>query len=441
MLRKMNPLFMQGLTFTQKISYFFSVIVYADGMQRLVFYLAPVVYFLFGILPVKVDNSELLIRLVPYMVLTIGSFELLSRGTGYILISERYNMTRFWTYVMATSGYFAKKPLKFNVTPKGVGDVPFKTYAPQLILAIVSVVALVWALVARHHGWIDYNDGGGFSTAFLVNGLWVGWNLYFALYVVHHSVQSKQLRADYRFEQRLPTNVRAIVDGQPVGEPIPATTEDINSSGVSFRCTCKFDKGTLLELPLNLTGSTIMARGIVTHRTETPSRYGTVYSHGLSFLDMPLEARDAIELHSAHHAIPLSRQQFRQSIDLIENAVQRFTNPRQGRRTSVGLPALVSAVTDDGEMEMGMGLLEDESSRGVRLILENPIEPGTVMRWDVPGTTIAGRGTVVFSRAMESPLRVSFVVGVQRLDEPRDRFATVRRWVTREVPAPGIAGR
>ena len=433
-LRKMNPLFVAGLTWQQRVSYLSSVMVYLDGIQRLVFYLAPVMFFLFGILPIQVDNHALLVRLVPYMILTVASFELLSRGTGYILISERYNMTRFWTYILATSGYFAKKPLKFNVTPKGVGDVPFKTYAPQLILAIVSVTAFLWALVARHFGWVEYHDGGGVSTAFVVNGIWVGWNLYFALYVVQHSIRSKQLRADYRFAQRLPTRVQAVIDGELAGEAVAATTEDINSSGLSFRCTCQFDEGTLVEIPLHLAESSVIARGLVTHRTSKESKYGMVYSHGVVFQDMPLETRDAIELHSAHHAIPQSRQRYRQSIDVVENAVQRFTNPREGRRRVVALPALVSATTPEGDTELGMGLLEEESRSGVRLILENPIEPGTTMRWDVPGTTVSGRGVVVFSRAVESPLRVSFVVGVQRLAEPSGRFSTLRRWVTREAP-------
>lgn len=428
-LRKMNPLFQKGLTWQQRVAYFSSVIVYIDGIQRLIFYIAPVLFFLFGVLPVQVDNRELLLRLVPYLIFTIGSFELMSRGTGYILISERYNMTRFWTYVMATSGYFARKPLKFNVTPKGVGDVPFKTYAPQAILAGLSIFAFVWALVARHFGWIDYRDGGGVSTAFVANGLWVAWNLYFALYVVRHSIRSKQMRADYRFAERLPTCVRALVDGAPTGEAIAATTEDINSSGLSFRCTCEFPAGTRLEIPLHLSSGLIVAQGVVTHRTPTKTAYGTVYQHGVLFDDMPLEMRDVIELHSAHHAIPLSRQQYRQSIPVLQNVVERFVNPREGRRRIVALPALVAATVEGGELDLGIGLLEEESVGGVRLILENPIEPGTTMRWEVPGTTIAGQGTVVFSRSVESPMRVSFVVGVQRLQQPIDRLSMLRRWI------------
>jgi cellulose synthase (UDP-forming) len=438
-LRKMNPLFRKGLTWQQRIAYLSSVIVYVDGIQRLIFYLAPVMFFLFGILPVQVENRELLIRLVPYMLLTIGSFELLARGTGYILISERYNMTRFWTYVVATSGYFAKKPLKFNVTPKGASDVPFKTYAPQAILAAVSIVALVWALVARHYGWIEYHDGGGLSTAFVVNGIWVAWNLYFAVYVVRHSIRSKQLRADYRFAERLPTHVRPLVDGIPVGEPVTATTEDINASGLSFRCTGEFPEGTRLEIPLPLASGTLITRGVVTHATPKRTTYGVVFQHGVAFEDMPLETRDAIELHSAHHAIPRSRQQYRQSLPVLTNVVERFVNLREDRRTVVALPALI-ATGEEGETDLGMGLLEEESRGGARLIVENPIDPGTLMRWEVPGTTIAGKGTVVFSRALESPLRVSFVVGVQRVVEPAERFSAFRRWITpaRAAATPAV---
>jgi cellulose synthase (UDP-forming) len=430
-MRKMNPLLIPGLTWQQRLSYFSALMIYIDAVQRLIFYLAPVTFFLTGWLPVSVSNSAFLIRLVPFMFLRIGAFEMLARGTGYLLISERYNMARMWTYVMALSGFFAKKPLKFNVTPKGAGDVPFKTYAPQLYLSVLSIVAIVWALIARHNGWINYGSlTGAWSAAFFVNAIWLGWNLYFALYVVRHSLSSKQQRADYRFAQRLPTRVRVIVDGMPKGEGVPATTEDINSSGLSFRSTCNFAPGTILEVPLPLASGTISTRGEVTHVTPTQTAYGTVHQHGVVFQDLPLESRDAIELHSAHHAIPVARQRFRQSLPILENVVERFINPREGHRRTVALPALTVSTSDDGDTDLGIGLLEEESQGGARFILDNPLEPGTDIRWEVPGTTIAGRGTVVFSRSVESPLRASFVVGVERAREPSTRFAAFRRWVT-----------
>ncbi len=441
-MRKMNPLFIPGLTWRQRLSYFSALMIYIDAVQRLVFYLAPVVFFLTGWLPVAVSNSAFLVRLVPFMFLRIGAFELLARGTGYLLIAERYNMTRMWTYVMALSGYFAKKPLKFNVTPKGAGDVPFRTYAPQFYLSVLSVVAFVWALIARHYGWINYGSvTGAWSAAFFVNAIWLGWNLYFALYVVRHSIQSKQLRADYRFAQRVPTRVRVVVDGVPAGDAMPATTEDINATGLSFRSTREYPVGTLVEVPLQLASGTITPRGEVTHVTPTPTKYGTVFHHGVVFQDLPLATRDAIELHSAHHAIPAARQRFRQSLPLLDNMVERFVNPRQGERRRVALPALTSMAGEDGEGDtaLGIGLLEEESDGGARFILDDPVEPGTMMRWEVPGTSIAGTGRVVFSRSIESPLRASFVVGVERENADTSRFAALRRWVTPAKAASSVA--
>ena len=433
-MRKLNPLLLPGLTWRQRVAYFSALIVYLDAIQRLVFYVAPIVFFLTGWLPVWADNREFLIRLVPFMLLRITAFELLARGTGYMLIAERYNMTRFWTYLRAIGGFFARKPLRFNVTPKGAGDVPFKTYAPQFWLALLSVLSIIWAFTARYYGWVDYNDGDArFSAAFLVNGIWVLWNLYFAVDVVQHSIRSRQMRADHRFTQQIPTRVRAILGDAFGGDAVPATTQDINSSGLSFRCTCQFPRDTLVEIPLRLSAGEIMTYAIITHVTPVPSQHGTVYQHGVVFQEMPIATRDAIELHSAHHAIPHARQQFRQSIPLVENvenAVERLWNPRGERRIPVGLPALIGTSTEEsGDVDLGMGLLEEWSETDARFVLDMPLEPGTRLRWDVPGTSISGRGSVAFTRAVESPLRASFVVVVRRDGRTAPRLTAVQRWL------------
>lgn len=124
-LRKMNPLRYPGLNWKQRMQYFTSCIDYLDGLQKAVFYLAPIIFFLTGWLPVSVDDMEFLLRLAPYMLLTVLSFELLSRGTGWIVLSERFGMARFFTYILALAGFFRRKPIRFAVTPKGVTDVPF----------------------------------------------------------------------------------------------------------------------------------------------------------------------------------------------------------------------------------------------------------------------------------------------------------------------------
>ena len=429
-LRKINPLRYPGLTLMQRIQYFASTFGYLDGLQKLIFYLSPIVYFLFGALPVRVTDQQLLIRLVPFMLLTITSFELLSRGTGWILISERYNMTKFFTYILAITGYFTKRPLKFQVTPKGQGDVPFNTYAPQLTLAVLSGFSLVWATLAYRNGWIDYHVVGWSSAAFWFNGGWALWNLYFAAFVVRQSLESKQLRHDHRFIETLPVTLRVLGGGSD-GATHVAMTQELNASGLSVRGMFTLEKDARVEVPLRLTTGDFVVRGEVKRVTERKTQYGRVFEYGIQFEGMSLEDRDAIELHCTQHSVPFWRTRYRQSVPVFAHAFERLSEMRFGKRRIVQLPAIVRLCPpNEAHCDLGIGLLEEVSDSGARLMLENPVEPGSKIMYDVPGTDLTGTGTVVFNRAFESPANVRFAVGVQRdrSTSPKLFWPTSWRW-------------
>ena len=421
-LRKMNPLTYPGLTWKQRVQYFASCTDYLDGLLKLVFYLSPALFFFTGWLPVSVEDGAFLVRLIPYMALTWLAFELLSRGTGWLFLSERYGMTRFFTYILSLAGFFRRKPVKFAVTPKGVADVPFSTYAPQLVLAIVLVSSLVWAAIASHFGWIRYAEGWG-SAAIWLNGAWVLWNLYFALSVVHASMQSKQMRHDHRFVESLPVHIAILgPDGTAVATQL-ATTQDLNTLGTSVRATSRIEPGTRVRIPLRLSTGEFAVDGEVVRVDDRQSRVVGYHAHGIQFVDLPVSTRDAIELHCAHHSVPLWRSRYRQSMPVFAHAMERLSDIRAGRRSAVQLPVVVRLCPPDGApCELDMGMLEELSDEGARLVLESPLEPGTRVTYDVPGTPIAGRGVVMFNRAFESPTNVRFAVGIQRMRENDQRW-------------------
>jgi cellulose synthase (UDP-forming) len=424
-LRKKNPLRYPGLSVGQRVQYFTSCTDYLDGVQKLVFYLAPIVFFLTGWLPVNVNDRQFLIRLIPYMVLTLTSFELLSRGTGWLIHSERYGMTRFFTYILALGGFFRNKPVKFAVTPKSVTDVPFRTYAPQLALAALSVASLVWAGVAAHFGWIRYARGAS-SAAIWVNGLWLLWNLYFALSVVRQSIGSRQQRHDYRFVESLPMELEVVGAPQPVR--LAAMTQDLNPTGLSFRATYKLEPGTRVRVPLRLGDGEYAAEVSIVRVNERRTRFGPMFVHGGQFVDLPIATRDAIELHCTHHAVPLWRKRYRESMPLFAHAFERLSDLRIGRRREVRLPVAVRVCSpDSADCELGLGLLEEMSDSGARLVLDSPVEPGAQVSWDVPGSDLAGRGVAVFNRAFESMTNVRFAVGVRRDRAPRRSIAFLWR--------------
>ena len=428
-LRKLNPLFYPGLTIPQRLAYLSSTATYLDGIQKLIFYLAPVVFFLTGWLPVNVTNAQLVTRLVPYVLLTIISFEMLSRGTGWILISERYNMAKFWTYIRACGGFFAKKPLKFNVTPKGTGDVPFETYAPQLFLLILSVASLIWATLAYTYGWVNYHAAGWSSLAFWLNGFWIAWNIYFAGFVVLQSRSSRQQRIDHRFIDAFPITVDATDKEGREYKELLALTQDLNPSGMAFRASFALPKEARIRIALPLAQGTFDVSGRVMHVEKSYTGNNAIYTHGVQFDNLPIDTMDAIELHCTHHSVPMWRMKYRQSLNLFNKAVELVANIRGERRFFVQLPARVVIEGEEGESPTeGLALLEDVSARGARLLMEVPVPPNRLVTFDVPGTTFSGNGRVVFNRSLESPMKVRFVVGLGRqARESRFRVWT-REW-------------
>jgi cellulose synthase (UDP-forming) len=408
-LRKLKPLTMRGLTLAQRINYFAGTATYFEGWQKLIFYLMPLFFFFTGVLPVNVDEREFIVRLVPYLILSIATFELLSRGTGYLLLSERFTMVRFFTYSVAALSIFSSKPLKFNVTPKGRTGVPFRTFAPQLVLFVLSALAPIFATVAFYRGWVNYSADGWDSLAFWVNTVWVLWNCYFAGYVVRHSLLMKTQRDDHRFSEQLPIRV-AIGSGSPL---LHALTSDLNPAGVGFRATKPVEVNTEVAIELPLATGPVATRGLVRYANERVTALGTIYDHGVEFVDLPVAVRDALELHCTQHALPAWRQRYRQSVDIVTLTRQAFRSMRRGRRRIVRLPALVRRHNDVSGTEDTLLILEEISSRGARLIGAAPVDPGTRIHFEVMGSDIAEQGVVRYVNAVETFMAVQYEMGVE----------------------------
>ena len=416
-LRKLKPLTRPGLTLPQRINYFAGTAAYFEGWQKAVFYLMPLFYFFTGILPVAGDEQAFLMRLIPYIILSITAFELLSRGTGYLFLSERFTMVRVWTYMLAALAVFSRKPLKFNVTPKGKSTVPRMAYVPQLGLLVLSIVAPIWATIAYTQGWIDYTAPGWDSMAFWMNGVWALWNCYFAYYVVRHVLAMKQQRDDHRFEEQIP--VRVQVDG--VRDPVSALTADLNPFGLAFRSTQRLEQGTRVTMVLPIVPRRVLTTGVIRHVQPESTRFGRVFMHGVQFDGLPMEDRDAIELYCTQHSMTMWRIRYRQSIDIMTRAAEVMNNLRGGRRRLVGLPAQVR--TESTSAAPRTVIVEDFSDAGARLISDAPIAPGTTISFEVPGGSVKGTGTVRHVQSLQTDLAVLFSIGVEFPSAKRRRWA------------------
>ena len=427
MLRKMNPLTIPGLTWKQRASYMAANLYPFDGLQKAIFYASPVVFLLTGAVPVNAAGSTLLALLLPYLALSVVAFELLSRGTGNLFISERYMMAKFFTYVVSIFALVARKPLKFNVTPKGTSDVPFRTYAPQAFVLGVSTLAVAWAPFAYANGWVNYGTTN-FTVAYIASALWAIWNISCAAYVVRMCLRMKQQRSDHRFLENLPVRFRVAIAGDPGAEEL-ASIYDLNPSGLGFRSASYYEPQTRLQLTVPLFSREIRTSATIVHVETVQTPHGRIHRHGVRFDALSMEDRDAIELHCTHHAVPMWRKRYRQSLDLFTRTGELMNNSRGTPRLGVQLAARVQVEQGDaGLAETLRGMLDEISASGARLILDTPVAPGRTVRFEVPGTTLRGRGTVVFSTALESPISVRFTVGLALSDQPA---VAPRRWTPR----------
>ena len=427
MLRKMNPLTIPGLTWKQRASYMAANLYPFDGLQKAIFYASPVVFLLTGAVPVNAAGSTLLALLLPYLALSIVAFELLSRGTGNLFISERYMMAKFFTYVVSIFALVARKPLKFNVTPKGTSDVPFRTYAPQAFVLGASTLAVVWAPFAHSNGWVNYGTTN-FTVAYIASALWALWNISCAAYVVRMCLRMKQQRSDHRFIENIPMRFRVAIAGDPGDEEL-ASIYDLNPSGLGFRSASYYEPQTRLQLRVPLYSTEVRTCATIVHVETVQTPHGRIHRHGVRFDALSMEDRDAIELHCTHHAVPMWRKRYRQSLDLFARTGELMNNSRGTPRLAVQLAARVQVEQSDaGPAETMRGMLDEVSANGARLVLDTPVAPGRTVGFEVAGTTLRGRGRVVFSTALESPMSVRFTVGLALTDQPA---VAPRRWTPR----------
>jgi hypothetical protein len=182
-----------------------------------------------------------------------------------------------------------------------------------------------------------------------------------------------------------------------------------------------------MQLPL--ASGPVAVNGRVMHVEKSYTGDNSIYTHGVQFGELPLETRDAIELHCTHHSVPMWRMKYRQSMNLFSKAAEKVGNVRDEKRYHVQLPARVFIEAEDGAPPAeGIALLEDVSATGARLLMEVPVPPNRVVTFDVPGTNFSGKGRVVFNRTLETPMKIRFVVGLGRQVRGSRRKAWNREW-------------
>lgn len=223
--RRERILFSRGLSWPQRLCYLATAGAYLDGWQKLIFYFAPVIVLLTGIMPVAELDLEFFLRFAPYYLLTFMVFEEMGRGYGRTLLIEQYNMARFAAFFVASFGFFRRR-LRFAVTDKALNadKRSLLPLAPQLLVLGLNLLAIPIAIAVHAHSPV-LPDG-----ALVANIVWALVNSGLAAVLLRfHRGRSRFQRGEYRFPVPLP--VRLSLPGRFTAF---GTIDDVSGDGFSF---------------------------------------------------------------------------------------------------------------------------------------------------------------------------------------------------------------
>ncbi|MEI3867498.1 glycosyltransferase family 2 protein [Microbacterium sp. CCNWLW134] len=196
-----NPLVKKGLSAGQRLMYFATMWSYLSGFTALVYLAAPVIYLVFGVMPVTAWSVDFFARFLPYFIINQILFLVVARGIK-TWRGQQYALALFPVWIDACVTAFAnvvlKQPLGFAVTKKdgrAEGGPPWRQIWPQLTAIAVLVFALGIGLARLAVGTAD-------GTGTLVNTVWVVYDLA-VLSVIIQAALYRGPKAPFTDERRI----------------------------------------------------------------------------------------------------------------------------------------------------------------------------------------------------------------------------------------------
>ena len=385
-----NPFWIRGLTLPQRLSYFASMATYFDGFQKMIFYLSPVVYFSTGILPILSFDVVFLAHFIPYFVLFILSYQLMSRGRGSLLYTELYNMAKFATFIKATLGLFAKRRLKFRVTPKTQAHFDTKVVLlPQYIVLLLNLSGL--GLGSFRYFWKADLE----TLAYFGNVFWSVLISLIALNIIRFTSKKVQHRKEYRFLFFLPCTYAT--SGKASGSTSIGLLLDCNEQGASLLTPAPLKKGESIKIAISIGEEIIGANGRVIQSSEEGSTESRYYRQSIDFTRMSEKDRNFLIKYSFEFTIPHLMAKFNRPSTVFER-LERYLreNHRKNKRWSFSLPTTLKYTKDLHKREV-LAAIEDISAGGMSLLCEDEIPIMQPVEFDISlaDRTIKGQGRVL----------------------------------------------
>jgi cellulose synthase (UDP-forming) len=168
---KDNPIFIQGLSLGQKVSYFTTIWSYFAPLWIMVFLISPVIFFFSLQLPVKAYSFDFFKYFLPFQILntitiTIGAWGINTRR------GDHYYISGFWFILFSLLTVMRGKKIKFNVTPKSAsGTKNTRHILPHIVIIVLTVSGIIYNALLLAGG--EHPSPSGFAA----NTFWCIFNI------------------------------------------------------------------------------------------------------------------------------------------------------------------------------------------------------------------------------------------------------------------------
>ena len=287
-----NPVTVPGLATAQRVSYFASLYTWTNGLPKLIYYLAPPWMLFTGTFPIAHFDATFVAVYLAFLGTLVVSYQIVSRGTGHLLMDELFNMVSFFTSLRAMKrAVFGRgKPGRFIVTSKrGDGTRDLTPVLPHLALLAFSALAVTWSLMGLGFGIND--DVRGAGTAIF----WTLYNATLMVAVLRMSGRPADTRADCRFRANFAVEAR----GSWTESGKLGVTADVSERGCSLLWPEPIEVGRRVDLrvhfgpkPMDCTGEVMSEQG---RQRDGWYRYGVRFPN-LTTADMDLLSDVAFNL-------------------------------------------------------------------------------------------------------------------------------------------------
>lgn len=223
-----NPLFQKGLSWYQRLCYTNNCMFWLFGMARAIFFIAPLMYLLFGLKVYNASLAQVLAYTLPHVFGAVMLSDFLYGHVRHPFFSELYEAVQsFFNVPALLSTLMRPKSPSFHVTPK-IQDMTEDRlsplagpFYPLLFLSLAAYPGAIHRFIT-HPAELD---------TILICLFWATFNLMLVLLCLGVVWEKHQ----YRRKHRLPTKEAGALQVKDQEHPlIPVTVENISEDGLGL---------------------------------------------------------------------------------------------------------------------------------------------------------------------------------------------------------------